>query len=119
MTGEQAGVGRRRRAKDVKVVGDGWTSVAVLPGSLSDLTGQAGRRRRPPASEESRFGGRDGADPAALLDSVLKSATPVSGEWGSGKLITTKLVTALLTDDGRLLVGAVTPEEITKAAGVK
>ena len=50
---------------------------------------------------------------------MLKTATPVSGTWGSGKLIQTKLVTALLTDDGRLLVGAVTPEELTKAAGTK
>ncbi|GGP18179.1 DUF2092 domain-containing protein [Nonomuraea glycinis] len=108
----------KEAARDVKVVGEGWTSVAVLPGSLSDLTGKKADGATP-GGEESRFGGRDGADPAALLDSVLKSATPVSGEWGSGKLITTKLATALLTDDGRLLVGAVTPEEITKAAGVK
>ncbi len=117
MSGEQ-----HERAKeaagDVKVVGAGWTSVAVLPGSLSDLAGKSADGATP-AGEESPFGHQDGADPAALLDSVLKSATPVSGEWGSGKLITTKLATALLTDDGRLLVGAVTPEEITKAAGVK
>ncbi|GAA3548494.1 sigma-E factor regulatory protein RseB domain-containing protein [Nonomuraea rosea] len=99
-------------ADKVKVVGEGWASVTVLPFSLSDLAA------KPAETPEGReFGG--GGDPAALLDTVLKSATPVSGTWGSGKLIKTKLVTALLTDDGRLLVGAVTPEEITKAAGVK
>ncbi len=102
-----------RVAGEAKVVGDGWASVAVIPFSLSDLTAA-----KPDASERpDGFG--DGADPQALLDGVLKSATPVSGTWGSGKLIKTKLVTALLTDDGRLLVGAVTPEEITKAAGTK
>ncbi|MFI7446526.1 outer membrane lipoprotein carrier protein LolA [Nonomuraea sp. NPDC049714] len=106
-----------KAAGDVKVVGEGWTSVAVLPGSLEDLAKPS--EGATPAGEDSPFGDRGEGDPAALIDSVLKSATPVSGEWGSGKLIKTKLATALLTDDGRLLVGAVTQEEIIKAAGVK
>ncbi|WP_327582653.1 DUF2092 domain-containing protein [Nonomuraea sp. NBC_00507] len=93
-------------AGEAKWVGDGWSRVAVVPFKLSDLQAQTAQ------------GGEDG-NAAALLDTVLKSATPVSGTWGSGKLIKTKLVTALLTDDGRLLAGAVTPEEIIKAAGVK
>ncbi|MEV4168386.1 DUF2092 domain-containing protein [Nonomuraea sp. NPDC049709] len=102
-------------AGDLKVVGEGWSAVAVVPFSMADL---AAKPAETPEGSGERFGG-GGGDPAALLDSVLKSATPVSGTWGSGKLIKTKLVTALLTDDGRLLVGAVTPEEITKAAGTK
>jgi hypothetical protein len=32
-------------------------------------------------------------------------------------VIQTKLVSALITDDGRLLVGAVTPQALTEAAG--
>ena len=106
----------KETAKDVKVVGSGWTSVAVLPATLSDLTGKPAQT---PSDGKSWKGGADGTDPSALVGNVLKTATPVSGTWGSGKLIKTKLVTALLTDDGRLLVGAVTPEEITKAAGIK
>lgn len=106
---------RTERAKDVaeqaKVVGEGWSAVAVVPFSLDDLTAEA---RGKDAS-----GARGDADPQAMLDAVLKSATPVSGDWGSGKLIRTKLVTVLLTDDGRILAGAVTPDEIVKAAGVK
>ncbi|MFI7699933.1 outer membrane lipoprotein carrier protein LolA [Nonomuraea sp. NPDC049480] len=94
-------------ANGAKFVGEGWARVAVVPFKLSDLQAQATQ------------GSEDGGNAAAMLDTVLKSATPVSGTWGSGKLIKTKLVTALLTDDGRLLVGAVTPEEITKAAGTK
>ncbi|MGI5291621.1 LolA family protein [Nonomuraea polychroma] len=93
-------------AGEVKWVGDGWSRVAVVPFKLSDLQAQTAQ-------------GGDEGNGAAMLDTVLKSATPVSGTWGSGKLIKTKLVTALLTDDGRLLAGAVTPEEIIKAAGVK
>ncbi|MEO3794621.1 DUF2092 domain-containing protein [Nonomuraea sp. B10E15] len=108
---------RAEKAEDVKdrvkVVGDGWASVAVLPFDQRDLAAEAAQA----PEDGERFGGD--ADPGALLDSVLRSATPVSGPWGSGKLIRTKLVTALLTDDGRLLVGPVTPEEITKAAGIR
>jgi outer membrane lipoprotein-sorting protein len=98
-------------AHGAKVVGSGWNAVAVVPFKLADL--KAGDASASPGSP------RAGVDPSALVDNVLKTATPVSGTWGSGKLIKTKLVTALLTDDGRLLVGAVTPEEITKAAGTK
>ncbi|NRQ36829.1 DUF2092 domain-containing protein [Nonomuraea sp. NN258] len=107
-------------ADQVKIVGAGWTTVAVLPLSAADLNGaakQPSTGQQGEQGEQDRFG--ESGDPAALVESVLKSATPVSGPWGSGKLITTKLVTALLTDDGRLLVGPVTPEEITKAAGIK
>ncbi|MFI9559556.1 outer membrane lipoprotein carrier protein LolA [Nonomuraea endophytica] len=86
-----------KAAEQVKVVGEGWTSVAVLPFKQD---GQA---------QESRE-----AQAAKL---ILDQATPVSGAWGSGKMIKTKLVTALLTDDGRLLAGAVTPDELVKVAG--
>ncbi|MBB6552372.1 LolA family protein [Nonomuraea rubra] len=115
-TAEERAEHAREVAGDLKVVGEGWTAVAVVPFSPSDLT--AAQQSAKPEDGGERFGGQ-GGDPAALVDNVLKSATPVSGTWGSGRLIRTKLVTALLTDDGRLLVGAVTPEEITKAAGVK
>ncbi|QYC42552.1 hypothetical protein Nocox_24745 [Nonomuraea coxensis DSM 45129] len=94
-------------AGKAKLVGDGWTTVAVVPFSLADLQAEA-------AGQDGR-----GAEANALLDSVLKSATPVSGTWGSGKLIRTKLLTALLTDDGRLLAGAVTPEELVRVAGAQ
>ncbi|WP_308250658.1 LolA family protein [Nonomuraea rhizosphaerae] len=108
---EQHAEHAQETAQGLKTVGEGWTRVAVLPFKPEDLT--KARTQQPDGQWN------EGADPGALLDNVLKSATPVSGTWGSGKLIKTKLVTALLTDDGRLLVGAVTPEEITKAAGIK
>jgi len=49
-------------------------------------------------------------------NALLNGLTPVSGGWGSGRLLRTRLVTALLTDDGRLLVGAVTPERLYATA---
>jgi hypothetical protein len=39
---------------------------------------------------------------------LLKAATPVSGSFGSGRLIQTSLVNVLVLDDGRVAVGAVT-----------
>ncbi|MBE3011050.1 DUF2092 domain-containing protein [Microbispora sp. NEAU-D428] len=88
------------------VVGSGWDSVLVT--SLPAVPAQ---------KQEGK--GRDGVDLAALLDGVKSAATPVSGEWGSGRLLRTKVVSILITDDGRLLAGAVTPEALYRAAGVK
>ncbi|SNS70983.1 Outer membrane lipoprotein-sorting protein [Streptosporangium subroseum] len=93
----------------VRTVGDSWTTVAVLPFSAQDLKGQAPKEQ----------GGPGGQDANAIVDALLKSAKPISGTWGSGKVIQTKLASALLTDDGRLLVGAVTPEKLAEAAGQK
>jgi hypothetical protein len=42
--------------------------------------------------------------------------TPVSGAFGSGHLLRTKLVTVLLLDDGRAFVGAVSPAFLEQAA---
>ncbi|MFI7058510.1 outer membrane lipoprotein carrier protein LolA [Streptosporangium canum] len=105
--GPEAGQERAEALKgEITTVGEGWTTVAVLPFSARDLTG--------PAQQGGRPGGQDAT---AVADALLKSAKQVSGAWGSGKVIQTKLVSALLTDDGRLLVGAVTPEKLTEAAG--
>jgi len=45
----------------------------------------------------------------AFLGVLLRAATPVHGSWGSGRLLTTGLVSVLVTDNGKILVGAVTP----------
>ncbi|MET7459503.1 DUF2092 domain-containing protein [Nonomuraea sp. NPDC005501] len=114
---EKAEEARKAAGDRLKVVGDGWTSVAVLKMSEADLKGlQSGQ---PQQDGQDGRKGQDGKADGAITESLLKAATPVSGTWGSGKLIRTKLVTALITDDGRVLIGAVTPEEITKAAGIR
>lgn len=76
------------------VVGDDWTSVLVVP----DVTLPGD-------------GGDDGR-----LDALLGAGTRVSGEYGSGTLFETALVSALWLDDGTLLVGAVTPDVLEEAA---
>ena len=56
--------------------------------------------------------GESGAVAAALM----KSATPVHGAWGSGRLLRTSLVSVLITNSGHVLVGAVTPAVLYAAA---
>lgn len=82
-----------KAGESVKVVGKGWTAVAVVSGV--------------PAAATSG----DGA-----LGAVTQTLQRVSGDWGSGRLLSSRLVSALITDDGRLLVGAVPPELLYQAA---
>jgi outer membrane lipoprotein-sorting protein len=85
--------GRQRSAPTAAptVVGTGWTAVAVFPGeSLGDLAGGSGL--------------------------MIKSLQVVSGSYGSGRLLQTRLLSVLSLDDGRLLVGAVPPSVLEEAA---
>jgi outer membrane lipoprotein-sorting protein len=87
--------GAAKQARDaVKTVGSGWTTVAVLPA--------------PDTADGSRDSGAFGA--------FLERLPRVSGSWGSGRLMTSTLVSALLTDDGRLIVGLVPPDMLYAAA---
>lgn len=79
--------GRRAGAHTTKVVGSGWTSVVTA--TL-----------------------RTDAAPNQLLTTFPR----VSGGWGSGRLIESDLVCALLTDDGRLIAGAVDPARLYQVA---
>lgn len=83
-----------------RIVGKGWTSVLVAK------TGSA------PSA-----GGEDNAEGA--LGGYLTSLPRASGSWGSGYLLKGKLFTALLTDDGRLIAGLVTPERLYAVAAQK
>ena len=82
------------------VVGSGWTTVAVLRGAAG-----------PPEAA-----GPAGESTNQQLAALLQAAEPVSGSYGSGRLLRTALVSALLLDDGRVLIGAVTPEVLDAAA---
>ena len=50
------------------------------------------------------------------VDQLLAKARTVEGSWGTGKILTSKLVNALITDDGRVLVGLVSPDTLLAAA---
>ncbi|QDY78447.1 LolA family protein [Streptomyces qinzhouensis] len=83
-----------------KVIGEGWTTIARIgspAGPGTDLPKGGGL---PP--EADKFLGSFG-------DSV-------SGKFGSGTVFKTRLVNALMTDDGTVYVGAVTKDALVKAA---
>ena len=80
-----------------KVIGTGWTSVLELTA--------------PKAKGDTAKG-----DAAKGLDGVTGMMQKVSGSWGNGYLFSGKLFSVLMTDDGRVLVGAVAPEKLYQAA---
>ncbi|MEP6816461.1 MAG: hypothetical protein ABI873_13005, partial [Marmoricola sp.] len=73
------------------VVGSGWTSVAVtkLP------SGALGQK--------------------STLSQLVDKLPKVSGAWGSGHLLQGTLFSVVLTDDGRLAIGAVAPDALYRA----
>lgn len=86
---------------DVSLVGRGWATVLVLR-TAGPATGSL-----PEGLPESMAG----------LDGVVGALPQVSGPWGSGRLLTSRLFSVLLADDGRVLVGAVDGDTLQAAAG--
>ncbi|MEV5410348.1 DUF2092 domain-containing protein [Thermopolyspora sp. NPDC052614] len=102
----------------VKRIGEGWTTIVSVPMTERELlSGDRPGGKGPQGDSAEARQARENAQ--QLLKTVLASAKPVSGAWGSGKVIETKLVSILITDDGRVLAGAVTPEALVEAAGKK
>ncbi|MFB7636520.1 outer membrane lipoprotein carrier protein LolA [Streptomyces sp. NPDC056149] len=98
--GDLNGLKDHKGSQDVggfHVLGEGWTSIATLkapggPGGKDQLAkGEAGK----------------------LMDSL---GSKVTGSFGSGHLFSTRLVNALLTDDGTVYVGAVDKQALIAAA---
>jgi len=79
------------------VVGEGWTSVLVLPSAAEMHAGS-------PSGE--------GSDQWAAMLQVLPR---IEGSWGTGRVLDGTLFSAILADDGRVAVGAVTPELLEAA----
>ncbi|MFF2223002.1 outer membrane lipoprotein carrier protein LolA [Streptomyces globisporus] len=82
------------------VIGEGWTSIAEIksPGGKG-LPGE-GSDDMP-------------AEAQGFLDAL---GDKVTGKFGSGTVFKTRLVNALLTDDGSVYVGAVTKDALVRAA---
>ena len=105
--GSDSGHSKKAPAGDASVIGKNWLAVADLPSSvLSDATSV---KSQPSGSGLS-------GDSDQVIGALVKSGTRVSGSWGSGRLIKTSLVSLLITDNGRVLVGAVTPQVLYAAA---
>ena len=100
------------------VVGTGWTSVVVAtlpPESETAPTDTAPSEDMPSETPGGPPAGRPD-DGGMNLQSIVGSLPTVTGDWGSGHLLQSALVSVLVTDDGRVLAGAVAPEQLYKAA---
>ncbi|MFV5993014.1 LolA family protein [Streptomyces sp. NPDC056231] len=84
-----------------KVIGEGWGAIHVIesPGAKG-LPVEEKNADVPPAAQQ-------------FLDSF---GDKVTGKFGSGTVFKTRLVNALMTDDGKVYVGAVTKDALVKAA---
>ncbi|RPF35516.1 outer-membrane lipoprotein carrier protein LolA [Streptomyces sp. TLI_185] len=81
----------------LNVIGKGWNSIATF---------DTGGKGMPSGSE---VGGNLGG----FLDSL---GDKVSGKFGSGTVFKTRLINALITDNGKVYVGAVSKDALVKAA---
>ena len=81
----------------LNVIGKGWNSIATF-----DTGGQG----VPSGSDV-------GGDFGGFLDSL---GDKVTGKFGSGTVFKTRLINALITDDGKVYVGAVNKDALVKAA---
>jgi outer membrane lipoprotein-sorting protein len=91
-------------AKDLKLIGESWTSVVELNVPSDVFSGDAFKGEK---------GVPEGFDPGSLLRSF---GDEVTGDFGTGNVISTRLVNVLITDDGKVYAGAVTKDELVKAA---
>jgi hypothetical protein len=111
---------QRQAASEVQVIGKDWLSVAVLPASvLNEVTGGSTSAAAGQMAQSAVPGGTTGTgngETAAIIHTLIGAATPVHGAWGSGQLLHTSLVTMLITNDGHVLIGAVTPAVLENAA---
>jgi outer membrane lipoprotein-sorting protein len=118
-----------------RVMGKDWLSVLVLPGaglpatvnpggvvvfSSSSSSGSEAYSSTLSVSGSSQtdtatdfagvsVSGGPGSDLPALGSALLSAARPVSGPWGSGRLLRTSLISVLITNGGTCLIGAVQP----------
>jgi hypothetical protein len=80
-------------------IGTGWTTVFAS---------------RVPATPDTADGAQK--DGKSTLDTFLRSLPQVHGSWGSGRLLQSRLFSVLVTDDGRILAGAVAGDRLESAA---
>ncbi|MFE6100831.1 outer membrane lipoprotein carrier protein LolA [Streptomyces laurentii] len=91
-----AGEAGKNGGNHPEVIGEGWTAIAKL-----DTGAKAPKTEEAPKEFQ------------GFLDGL---GDKVSGKFGSGTVFKTKIVNALMTEDGRVYVGAVTPQALVDAA---
>ncbi|WP_385621982.1 DUF2092 domain-containing protein [Streptomyces sp. P8-A8] len=87
-------------AGNTKIIGEGWSTIA-------EITTPGG------TGIPSKASGDVPAEAQQFLDAL---GDKVTGKFGSGTVFKTRVVNALMTDDGKVYVGAVTKDALVKAA---
>ncbi|WP_405586058.1 LolA family protein [Streptomyces sp. NBC_01190] len=95
------------------LIGQGWDTIAVVTTKDAVPSGGLGKPGKGAAKDAKDAKGDQDSGALNLLNSFGKR---VSGSYGAGTLFHTRLVNALLTDDGTIYVGAVTESALTDAA---
>jgi outer membrane lipoprotein-sorting protein len=114
---------------DPQVLGTDWLSVlelhGVTPAELDAAVSGAGKQAAQ-AQDGSTSPNSDGGSGqlfsggvSGYLNSFLGGGTSVSGKFGSGKVYTTDIVSVLVTNDGRIFLGAVTPKVLEADANAQ
>ncbi|MFC7310770.1 outer membrane lipoprotein carrier protein LolA [Streptomyces monticola] len=93
----------------MKVIGEGWSSIAVLDAGGQGMPSKGSG----PGSGSGSGSGEVPPEAQGLLDAF---GDKVTGKFGSGTVFSTRLVNALMTDDGKVYVGAVDKDALVKAA---
>ena len=96
------GLGDLGGTEGARTIGEGWSAIAEFGGDESMPSGSSH--------------GSGSADDSAASGLLGSFGDKVSGKFGSGTVYSTRLVNALMTDDGKVYVGAVTKDALVKAA---
>jgi outer membrane lipoprotein-sorting protein len=110
-----------------EVLGTSWLSVLELHGvSLAQLQQTLSGAGSAAAKDSGSSANSDGGSSQLLsggvsgyLNSLLGGGTAVSGRFGGGKIYTTGFVSVLITNDGRVFLGAVTPSVLENDANAQ
>ena len=129
---DQSGQGMKDRSLNgSRTFGTSWLTVAELPaselsGALAGMGGfEHSSSQAAPGQGNAAVGGAvsssaqsvagtpggggPGISGSGLFGLAMRSAKNVHGSWGSGQLLHTGLLSVLMTSDGRVFLGAVTP----------
>jgi outer membrane lipoprotein-sorting protein len=114
---------------DPAVLGTSWLSVlelhnvnlAELRKAVSSAGSAAESQQGSNNSPESDGGSSQLVDGGmnGYLSSLLGGGTSVSGKFGSGKVYPTNVISVLITNDGRVFLGAVTPKVLEADAAAQ
>lgn len=91
--------------------GTDWLTVAEVPQSLLSMA-----RTPAPGSTSPTGTGSFGQDTQMAVSALLGAAKPVSGSWGSGQLLHTRLINVLIVGN-EMYIGAVDPSVLYAAVG--